>query len=213
MSFSPKDQFARYNGYILDATGAPISGASVLVTDLTGNSAFALYDSSNNLIPSNTVTTDSTGLYYFYAPPFSVFDLTVSGSGFSTYTINAEEVGIGKPFNYTISSFSGGFTGSLVFSISGDIAIVQGAVVSPAGATANTQYTIFSADSDYNIILKPVISSYSVAYEPDGGGVLQNSTGHFEYRASSIVLVTGSSAGAKTYFTSGYVKANMGRYW
>lgn len=81
----------RLNVTVLGATGAPLAGASIQV-NIRGGSAATLWNQEvGGTNPSNPLTTDAQGRVLAWVDR-GAYDLVISGSGISTYTVNVEVV-------------------------------------------------------------------------------------------------------------------------
>jgi hypothetical protein len=70
------------------ATGLPLVAATVQVNNYPGGGAATIYsDNGITPVPGGTLTTDANGRFSFYAPN-GHYQLVISGSGITTYTIN-----------------------------------------------------------------------------------------------------------------------------
>lgn len=77
----------RYQDAVLDAQGNAIPGATVTVTDSGGAAATIYSGNGSGQYAANTLTTDATGEYSFYAAN-GRYNLAITATGFSGDTHN-----------------------------------------------------------------------------------------------------------------------------
>lgn len=94
----------RYHDSVQDMRGNAISGAKVYVYHANTTTLATLYNTSNigGATKANPLTSDSHGRFWFYAP-IGRYDLTVTRSGLTTYTIEDIEMMVGWPESLAVS--------------------------------------------------------------------------------------------------------------
>ncbi len=88
----------KYFGTVIDTAGNVIASASVTVYTQNTTTKATLYSDDGSTLITNPVTSDSKGGYSFYVTD-GIYDLTVSGSNLTSYTI--EDVTIRDPVGLT----------------------------------------------------------------------------------------------------------------
>jgi hypothetical protein len=88
-----------YNGTVRDRQGYAIASATVTVYEADGTTGATIYEAKTggSAVADSTATSDTGGRYTFYVDDADYlsgdqFDLTVTKSGYSTWTMNDETV-------------------------------------------------------------------------------------------------------------------------
>lgn len=77
----------KYFNNVVDKQGQAIVGASVAVTVTSGSAAAVIYTGNGTgLISGNSITTDASGFFQFYASD-NRYTLTITGQGIASYTL------------------------------------------------------------------------------------------------------------------------------
>ncbi len=76
----------RHEDYVADLRGNAKAGASVYVYAAGTTTPSTLYSDDGVTSAANPLTTDSRGMFYFYAAD-GLYDLLVTGEGFTDYTV------------------------------------------------------------------------------------------------------------------------------
>lgn len=97
--------YNRTEDVVRNTSGKTVSGASVSVYIADTDSLADLYaDKEGSTRKANPTFTDSAGRYFFYAAP-GLYDVTVSRSGISTYTVQDVRVYPGEWFTYNVLDY------------------------------------------------------------------------------------------------------------
>jgi thermitase len=192
-------------GQIVNASSppAPVSGAQITVN-------------------SQTITTDSTGLYRFGTLPAGTYSVTVVATGFTTQSLSATVVpGADTSFTVAMGVAYGKFTGAVTdqgAGVSGAIvqALSGGLITAVAVADLNGQYTLWVPGGTYDVrasAIGRITTTVSALTVSAGGttsanlnlprlGTIAGSVrdGNLNPVANAQLLVTGGgfSAGAAT---------------
>ncbi len=174
------------DGTVRDASGAVIPNASVKVTN-----------TDQNLV-ERTVTTDKQG--QFTAPLLAVgsYSVTVSATGFQTYTLSGLQVHVGQPTAVPIALSAGGVTQ--------EITVAAGAVTpqldsAAAGTLIDTEQVTQLSLSSRNYLqllsIQPGISG-GVPGPDDRGNIRSNGSVN-----TQTFSVNGNGTAANGYFVDG----------
>ncbi len=127
-----------YRDVVLGTSGAPVSGAFVLVKTYPAGVTATLYsDSAGTVTLANPLTTDSTGTFSFYVPN-GRYSFTISGVGVTTKVIDDvfiyDTSGLTPLSDVILTDSTGTFfvgrdTGSAI-----SFATLAGAAYTPSGA-------------------------------------------------------------------------------
>lgn len=90
-----------YHNLIVDVVTGAGTEATITVYAAGTVTASTIYSDTAGTAKANPFTTDSVGRFSFYADP-GLYDIKVSGSGLTTYTV--EDVQIGQAYDELITS-------------------------------------------------------------------------------------------------------------
>lgn len=186
----------RYQDVVQDLRGNAISGAKVYVYQANTTTLATLYNttSASGATKTNPLTTDSYGRFWFYAQAGS-YDLTVTRTGLTTYTLEDVTLAVGWPDTLT-------FAGSIAYldtvaaasagaGVQVDGVLVNGTVVYADTLRGQSGAPVFIGASGVNVTSKTIQAD--TLKSVSGSGVVLGS-GHLaiggQIKADSLVAKT-----------------------
>lgn len=148
----------KYFDSVIDLSGNAVVNASIVVTGYPGDSAVSIYttnSTSGSPVSASTVTTDSTGFFFFYAPDgHYTLRVYLSGTLYRTLT-DVEIIDGGNPLNIT------------EFGAVGDGATDNATAFAAAWAAAESGNVLFFPAGTYRTTSSlPIKSGVSLVGEP-----------------------------------------------